>query len=74
MRSGERRYLLGISRFAELLGDGAPQHHLKTTDRAAVHSVAAMIAEHVRNEKKQDLTAIGRDLVVAPVSPDPVVS
>jgi len=58
-----RRRSLGISRFAELLGAGAPQHHLKTTDRAAVHSVAAMIADQVRSERKQDLSVIGPDLV-----------
>ena len=58
-----RRRSLGINRFAALFGAGAPETHLKATDRAAVHSVAAMIGDHMQSERKQDLSAIGPDLV-----------
>lgn len=57
------RYLEGIGRFADLLGDGAPGPHLKATDRAAVHSVAGIIVDHVRSERQRDLGAIGPGLV-----------
>ncbi|MGA8744576.1 MAG: hypothetical protein WB507_01775 [Solirubrobacterales bacterium] len=58
-----RRYTLGITRFAELLGERCPQEHPTSTHRAAIHSVAAMIADHVRSERQQGLAAIGPELV-----------
>ena len=60
----QRRFSLRINRFVELLGADAPQPRLTlTTDRAVIHSVAAMIADHLRSGRQQDLTAIGPDLV-----------
>jgi hypothetical protein len=59
----ERRYALTIDRFAELLGAAAPQRRLVSTDRAAIRSVAAMIAEPLRSGRPQRLTEIGPELV-----------
>ncbi len=59
----QRLYSLRIDRFAELLRAGAPQPRPISTDRAAMHSVATMIADHLRGGRQQALTAIAPDLV-----------
>jgi hypothetical protein len=62
-RPDERRYALTIDRFAKLLGAQAPQRRLVSTDRAAIRSVAAMIAEPLRSGHPQRLTEIGPELL-----------
>jgi hypothetical protein len=59
----QRRYSLGIDRFAELLRDGAPEPCLISTDRALLYSAATLIAGHLRSGRRQALVAIAPDLV-----------
>jgi hypothetical protein len=60
----QRRFSLRVDRLGELLGAEAPQPRLTSAiDRAVIRSVAAMIADHLRSGRRQDLTAIGPDLV-----------
>ncbi len=64
-----RRYTEMMDCFAELLGAEAPKHRPAAMDRAVIRSVAAMVAEHVRSDRPQRLTAIGPELVQLVLQP-----